>query len=156
MDVHIRLNCTGPNINCRSAAKEGKTVHIIPAPGDVVLNTYHYATEDEAREALARAQATAPTIRNDDDLFRCRSNGLSYRLPIGWTDPSMRRPADRGYPRCLCGHVLCFLDRQRDTCPDCNAKIHPYLRLDNDFRPTDPTVPVGFIPMNNGLILFEN
>src|SRR6478609_1374977 len=153
MPITIRTDCTGPNRACRAAAKAGRTVHIIPSPRTVVLATYHYATEDEARAALAHAERFAPTVRNDADLVECRERNLSYRLPVGWCDPSMRRMSDRNYPRCVCSHTLCFMDRQGDECPNCQATIHPYLRLDDDFRPTDPSVPVGFIPMNNGLRL---
>jgi hypothetical protein len=127
-------------------------VHIIPAPGGPVLNTYHYATEADARAALADAEINAPIVTCDDDLARFRAENVSYRLPVGWCDPTMRRAADRGYPRCWCGHTLCFMDRTYDTCPDCSTAIHPYLRLDDNFRPTDSTIPVDFIPMNNGLV----
>jgi hypothetical protein len=153
MNVHVRTDCTGPNRACRAAAKAGRTVHIIPAPGGPVLNTYHYATEADARAALADAEANAPIVHNDADLARYRAENVSYRLPVGWCDPTMRRASDRGYPRCVCGHPLCFMDRRDyDECPACDREIHPYLRLDNDFRPTDPSVPAGFIPMNNGLV----
>lgn len=153
MNITVHLNCTGPNRACRAAAKLGRKVHIIPTPGSVVLGTYHYTTEAEARAALAHAEKFAPTVRNDADLEACRSRNVSYRLPVGWCDPSMRRPADRGYPRCVCGHALCFLDRQMRDCPDCDREIHPYLRLDNDWVAIDPSVPTGFIPMNDGLHL---
>lgn len=153
MKATIHPTCTGPNRACRAAHRAGRSVHIIPGTRGLVLNTYHYATEEQAREALAYAEATAPTIRNDADLESARAYGLSYRLPVGWIDPTMRRPANRGYPSCMCGHALCFLDRQFDECPNCMAEIHPYLRLDNDMRPIDPTIPVGFIPMNNGLVM---
>jgi hypothetical protein len=153
MKITIHTDCTGPNRACRAAAKAGRMIHIIPAPGGPVLPTYHFSSEDDARAALAKAEAFAPTVRNDADLFTCRDAGIAYRLPVGWCDPTMRRPADRGYPRCVCGHALCFMDRQLDECPDCGTAIHPYLRLDRDFRPTSPDVPVGFIPMNNGLVI---
>lgn len=156
MNVHVHPICTGPNRACRAAHKAGRSVHIIPAPGSVVLPTYHFATETEARETLALAEKHAPTVRNDADLAECRERGIPYRLPVGWCDPTMRRAADRGYPRCVCGHALCFMDRRDDECPVCGTEIHPYLRLDNDLRPTDPSVPTGFVPMNNGLQLAVN
>lgn len=61
---------------------------------------------------------------------------------------------DRDYPTCrACGHPLCFMDRRDyDECPACGVDVPTWLRLDNDFRPTDPGVPAGMIPMASGLV----
>jgi hypothetical protein len=150
--------CTGPNRACRAAHKAGRSVHVIPGMVDsteprLVMPTYHYHTSADGIEAIMQAETTAPTVRNDADLADFRARKIAHFLPVGWCDPSMRRPADRGYPRCVCGHALCFMDRRDyDECPSCNNPIHPYLRLDADFRATDPSVPAGYIPMNNGLV----
>jgi hypothetical protein len=60
--------------------------------------------------------------------------------------PRVRRAADRqlagrivnnrGYPECAaCGQPWCWLDRQWDGCPACDAPIPVEVRVDNDFKP---------------------
>jgi hypothetical protein len=151
--------CTGPNRACRAAHKTGRSVHVIPENGAdahlhprLIMPTYHYRTSAEGIEAIAIAEEIAPTVTNDADLERYRAEKVAHYLPVGWCDPTMRRGSDRNYPRCLCGHALCFMDRQSDDCPACDRQIVPYLRLDNDFRAIDPSVPAGFVPMSNGLV----
>lgn len=60
----------------------------------------------------------------------------------------------RNYPKCAgCGHALCFMDRRDwDDCPACGKPIPALYQLDIDFRPTDPSVPPGMIPMASGLV----
>ena len=60
----------------------------------------------------------------------------------------------RDYPTCAgCGHALCFMDRRDwDDCPACKTTIPLLYRLDIDFRPLDPSVPPGMIPMASGLV----
>lgn len=96
--IFIYTDCTGPNRACKAAAKAGRTVHIIPPPGSVVLGTYHYATETEARAAFAHDQANAPMVNTDDDLARYTKAKVSYRLPEGWVHPDYRRGTCPGTP----------------------------------------------------------
>lgn len=97
-------DCRGTNPDCKAARRAGRPVHIIPGsrfdldptmcPPDgltLVLETYHYATEAEAREAVARAYANAPVVTCDDDLYAFRAQKIAYKLPIGWVDPTRRR-----------------------------------------------------------------
>jgi hypothetical protein len=105
MPIHrIDQVCKGPNHHCRAAFKAGRPVHVIPGsvfdldpamrPPDgltLVLGTYHYATEAEAREAVADAYTNAPLVTCDDDLYAFRARNISYKLPVGWVDPSRRR-----------------------------------------------------------------
>ncbi|MFC9083314.1 hypothetical protein ACFTY7_41310 [Streptomyces sp. NPDC057062] len=53
-------HCTGPNRRCKKARKQGRSVHILPAPfadgGSLLLPTNHYPNETEARAAVARAR----------------------------------------------------------------------------------------------------
>lgn len=96
----ITYNCTGRggNARCRAAHKAGRPVHIIPPWSSdtptIVLPTYHYATEQEARAALAAADA-APIVTTDDELYAYRAAAIAHRLPVGWTDPTRRH----GNPR---------------------------------------------------------
>jgi hypothetical protein len=89
----IYADCKGPNA-CRRASKAGRPVHIVPPRSSsglsVVLPTYHYATEVEARDALALAEASAPLVTCDSDLFAYRAQRIAYKLPVGWVDPSRR------------------------------------------------------------------
>lgn len=79
---------------CRAAIREGRPVHIIPAyemgSPAIVLATYHYETEADAIEALTNAWENAPIVRNDTDLYDFRHEGLAYKLPVGWIDPTRR------------------------------------------------------------------
>jgi hypothetical protein len=94
--AHIINNCDGPNAKCRAAHKRGVTTHIIPpwSPDDmdkrVVLPTHHFFDEKAARDALADAVANAPIVTCDEDLYRFRAEGIAYKLPVGWTDPTRR------------------------------------------------------------------
>ena len=63
--------CRGPNHNCITGYKNGKPFHIIPTHTDpraadvhLALATYHYASRDEAIEALETSWATAITVDN--------------------------------------------------------------------------------------------
>lgn len=93
----ITRTCTGRggHPRCRAAYREGLPVHVIPTwsadTPAVVLPSYHFATEAEALAAVEQAQ-TAPLVRTDADLYRYRAEGVAYRLPVGWVDPSRRRP----------------------------------------------------------------
>lgn len=91
--------CKGPNPHCRAAFKSGLPVHVIPnspvweRPADeltIILPTYHYATEREARQAVAEAHASAPVVTCDDDLYAFRARGIAHKLPVGWVDPTRR------------------------------------------------------------------
>jgi hypothetical protein len=87
--------CTGPNIHCRRAYRDGRPVHIIPAHDanmpHLVLATNHYATVGEAKAMVAFAEANAQLITTDEELYAARDAGRSYFLPVGWVDPSRRR-----------------------------------------------------------------
>jgi hypothetical protein len=89
----IYADCKGPNA-CRRASKAGRPVHIVPPRSSsglsVVLPTYHYATEREALAALELAEATAPVVTCDSELFLYRAQRIAYKLPTGWVDPSRR------------------------------------------------------------------
>lgn len=96
--VHDTMRvCKGPNKECRAAHRAGRSVHITPAFDSrtphprVVLATYHYATEEEALLALARARTNARIIMTDDDLYAAREANEAYILMPGWIDPSRRR-----------------------------------------------------------------
>lgn len=84
----------GGNHACKRGFREGRPAHIISfASGDepiVVLPTYHYRDADEAIAAFNNAEANAPLIENDEQLYACRQLGVAYRLPTGWIDPSRR------------------------------------------------------------------
>ncbi len=90
-------HCTGRggNVECKAAHKRGLSVHIIPGHVSdqprLVMPTYHYATEEEAREAVRIARLTAPTVTCDDDLYACRRMRTPHFLPVNWIDPTRRR-----------------------------------------------------------------
>ncbi|MBP2055016.1 hypothetical protein J2Z21_008028 [Streptomyces griseochromogenes] len=86
-------NCTGPNPHCKREARDGRRIHMIARldSGSLVMPSYHYATEEEGREALTRAYETAPTITTDAELYAAREQGIPHKLPASWIDPSMRR-----------------------------------------------------------------
>ena len=95
--IHDTLRvCKGPTKHCRAAHREGRSVHITPAfdvrthQAHLVLPTYHYATEEEALLAVARARTNARIIRNDADLYAAREANEAYVLMPGWVDPSRR------------------------------------------------------------------
>ncbi|AXI91376.1 hypothetical protein SAM9427_37045 (plasmid) [Streptomyces sp. ETH9427] len=86
--------CTGPNKACRAAHRDGRSVHIIPSgsadKGSLVLPTFHYETEEQARAAVEAARRDAVVIRSDEALFEARRLAQPYRLLPGWIDPSSR------------------------------------------------------------------
>lgn len=101
----VDLNCggRGTHADCKAGRKAGLPVHIIPGsrfdldptmrPPDgltLVMPTYHYATERQARDAVAEAYATAPVVTCDDDLYAFRACNIAHKLPVGWVDPSRR------------------------------------------------------------------
>jgi len=90
-------NCTGPNDACRKAHRDGRSVHMIPDAGRnpgaspaLIMPMYHYATEDDGRQAINRAIETAPTVTCDEDLYTYRRQGVAHFLPVGWIDPTRR------------------------------------------------------------------
>lgn len=85
-------NCTGPNPQCKRDARNGRLVHMIADIdcGSLVMPTYHFASEEEGREALTRADETAPTVTTDAELYEMREQGIPHKLPAGWVDPSRR------------------------------------------------------------------
>lgn len=85
-------NCTGPNPECTRDARDGRTVHMIPRlhSGGLVMPSYHFASEEEGREALTQAYETAPTITTDEELHEARRQGIPHKLSPGWIDPSRR------------------------------------------------------------------
>jgi hypothetical protein len=94
----ITPNCGGRGTNpaCKLGRKQGKPVHITPPPFTpddhrLVLNTYHYATETDARRAYELAVQHAPIVHTDADLYTYRAEGTSYKLVPDWIDPTMRR-----------------------------------------------------------------
>lgn len=86
--------CTGPNRACRTAHRQGRSVHVIPdrqADGRaLVMPTYHYATSAEGIEAIMDAEMIAPTVTTDEELYACRRLNIPHFLPVGWVDPSRR------------------------------------------------------------------
>lgn len=78
----IDSECTGPNPACRRAHRAGRIVHIIPAHTDpraenchIALNTYHYATRDDALAALEIAWKSSILVdnpRDRDEQYRLR------------------------------------------------------------------------------------
>lgn len=90
----VRPDCTGPNRNCRKAVRQGRSVHIIPSGfadgGHLVLPTYHYETEEQARDAVEAARRDAVVIRSDAMLCEARRRRQAYRLLPGWIDPTRR------------------------------------------------------------------
>lgn len=81
----IDEECTGPNKNCKHASRHGLMIHIIPAHADpraehvhLALPTYHYATEQEALDALQRAWDTAITVDNATD----RDAAYARKVPV--------------------------------------------------------------------------
>jgi hypothetical protein len=90
----VTHDCTGPNHNCRKAARQGRSVHIIASEfadgSHLVLPTYHYETEEQARAAVETARRDAVVIRSDAMLFEARRRRQAYRLLPGWIDPTRR------------------------------------------------------------------
>lgn len=83
--AHGREGCTGPNAKCKRAAKRGLMYHIIPHHLDpraefahLALPTYHYASRDEAVEALNKGWETAITVDNAID----RDAAYKRRVPV--------------------------------------------------------------------------
>ncbi|MFJ3365839.1 hypothetical protein [Streptomyces anthocyanicus] len=91
---HVWEECTGPNRHCKKAHRQGRTVHVIPADfadsSHLVLPSYHYASEEEARAAVAHARRTAVVIGADGQLYKARRLRRPYRLLPGWIDPTRR------------------------------------------------------------------
>lgn len=86
--------CTGDHPECESARLAGRPVHVLPRfdrdRPTVVLPAYHYETADEARAVVAAAEANAPIVATDDDLYVYRTQRIAHRLPVGWIDPTRR------------------------------------------------------------------
>lgn len=89
----LSQDCTGPNPHCKREAREGRRVHMIAEidAGSLVMPTFHFVSEDEGREAFARADETAPVITTDAELYAAREQGIPHKLSADWVDPSMRR-----------------------------------------------------------------
>lgn len=94
--IRVTLDCRGTNPACRKARRAGRPVHVSPPPfvnggaHRLVMDTYHYATEREGRDAIAAAEQTAPIVETDDQLYALRAARSNYRLVPGWIDPSRR------------------------------------------------------------------
>jgi hypothetical protein len=89
----IMLDCKGPNKACAKAHAKGHPVHIIPAFNEsprVVLADYHFASEEDARSAIADLRENGRIVTCDADLYHLREQGSGYLLPEGWVDPSRR------------------------------------------------------------------
>jgi hypothetical protein len=90
----LSLVCDGPNERCRQLARNGHTVHIIPkytATADtLIMPSNHYESVEAGIKAIETAQATAITIKTDNELYAARKAGIPHKLPIGWIDPSRR------------------------------------------------------------------
>ena len=83
----LREGCKGPNSACKRAARANRTIHIIPAHRDpraqdahLVLPTNHYATREEALEALEIAWNTAITVNNAADRDAAYETGRPVRI----------------------------------------------------------------------------
>jgi hypothetical protein len=92
--AHIDTDCKGTNKKCKAARKAGRPVHIIPPAIDgepwLILPTYHYATELEAACAVVDANAHAPLVTCDDELYDFRARGIAHKIPRGFIDPTRR------------------------------------------------------------------
>lgn len=90
----LNAHCTGPNRNCKKAAKNGQFVHMIPewdaSRETLIMPSYHFETEEIGRHAIETAYINAVTIKTDDELYDARKRGIAHKLPIGWIDPSRR------------------------------------------------------------------
>lgn len=56
------------NITCQNAITEGREWHAIPMGFAITLPTYHYATADEAIDAIVTAMENIPGRRIDLDV----------------------------------------------------------------------------------------
>jgi hypothetical protein len=87
-------DCTGPNRACRAAHRAGLPVHMIPESHPkrprLIMPSYHFATVAEGAVVIADANAVAPTVATDTDLYRYRADGVAHFLPVGWIDPTRR------------------------------------------------------------------
>jgi hypothetical protein len=97
--VVLNLDCTGPNPTCRRHHKAGRPVHVIPhydpyTEPALVMSSYHYRTVEEGTTAIEQARETAPTVATDADLDAYRAADRPHFLPVGWVDPTRRRPQD--------------------------------------------------------------
>lgn len=90
----LSLTCKGPNARCGRDARNGRTIHIIPkydaTVETVIMPSYHFESVEAGIKAIETAQATAITIKTDNELYAARKAGIPHKLPIGWIDPSRR------------------------------------------------------------------
>jgi hypothetical protein len=91
----ITFACRGPNAACRKAAREGRTVHIIPGDDDdvpyrLILPTYHFTSAEEASDAEKQAWLCAPVVEVDIDLYDFRKRKIAHKIRKGFIDPSRR------------------------------------------------------------------
>lgn len=83
------------NARCLREARQGRPVHVIMRQDVrydelIVMPSYHFATAEEGKKAWTLALLTAPTIKDDADLYAARINQTPHKLPLGWVDPSRR------------------------------------------------------------------
>jgi hypothetical protein len=96
MKIHVlNQQCKGPNARCRRDARDGRHVHLIPMSHvgeepQLVMPTYHYATEAQGRAAITAAWETAEVIRTREQLNAARRDGRPHKLAVGWIDPTRR------------------------------------------------------------------
>ena len=79
--------CKGPNRECKAAFRANRPFHIIPGHDDpraqdahLALPTYHYASRDEAIEALENGWNTAITVDNARDRDEAYKTGRPVRI----------------------------------------------------------------------------
>jgi hypothetical protein len=78
----VREECFGPNQACKRASRKNRTIHLIPHHDDprahnahLVPSTHHYATREEALEALEIAWNTAIMVDNAIDRDNAYKTG---------------------------------------------------------------------------------
>lgn len=78
-------SCSHPA--CRKARREGRPVHITPAPHDpraenftLALPEYHFATEDEAIAALDAAWDNAEIASNVEERDAAYARGVAVKI----------------------------------------------------------------------------
>jgi hypothetical protein len=95
-DVIAWIDTTGTceNRHCKRAIRDGRPVHIIPAPTDpraanftLAMTQHHYATVDEAKAALDDQWSEAEVAMTADERDDAYARGVPVKIAKG-----VRRP----------------------------------------------------------------